>query len=1832
MRFILLILCLNFGVLAAKENELGLLPNPLVEVGVSAVVNDCVNAITGDFVDSSIDLIIPGPEPLVLERSYASSQYNTECYYNGWRHNYQSWIEVARVENKESGKRVLAKYKEMSGRGAFYAGEYHRKLPMTLLSFSKKETWPGLTNCCEGVISARNNPKYNRMVFEHDDHSLHVENASGSLYKFERLGNSKHGHLYSLAEELKPNWRRLQYKRTNVRRLDEVRLVDYSGKVNFSSISFKHNSQTAFSIAASDGRIVKYKLKKFNTKIPRYFISEVNRPNAFTESYEYDYEHNPLMTKRIRPDGRYLQIEYYLDKKEQVGDREVPVGEDYAFRRERVKLLKAPVGTDETPIITHRFFYSLNRIDRLNCEFAAGRKGSTSVYDAYNHKTRFVYTKEHRLSEIQKFTGITKPYPLYSIESFIWGDENSEEPGYLQATYLQDASYNTVKARTLEYDSFGNVIRDTFYGNITGNSKPIIPNGRFPNENGCDRFAKSFKYGQGSVPHLMTEELDDSGRGVIYTYVPDTELIASKLTTFHGEIKLREFYVYHGYGVVTHVIIDDGSSPDKDNLENVTQRLLTYIHPRTVAPYGLPERTDEMYLDLNSGKEVLLKKIFNTYSKEGFLRKQEVYDANEKLAYILEWDYDAHGNVILEKDAIGQTIERKYDANDNLIYEKGPALNRHTIHTYDWSNRRIRSEEVHTDGKRLSTSFRYDYLGNQIAIIDTFGNETRFDYDEFGRVVSTTYPAIPNERGELIETRTSNEYDIYGNVIRSVDQRSDVVLTSYNVHGKPTAIHYPDNTHEYFEYNLDGSLKKSIAKNGTITLYTYDCFQNVIQKDILSPEQTLLSRTTSKYTAFHMISSTDPSGLETIFKYDGAGRLISLAKGDRLTTYELDSLGRVKETKEWYDTNSSRVKQHEYDLLNRIKEEKILEGSTCKLLRESSFSYDADGNISRKTIHNQAGAASVFTDYNGCKQPVKEVDPNGNKTHFEYNYQAHNSYGQSVLEVTKTDALGNQTVTTMNALQKPGMIVRKNAMGTILSKKELFYNGIGDCQHVLETVITPEAPDRQVITTFSFDALHRLKETVEAVGTPEQKRTEIRYNTWGQKSAIVKPDGTLLLHTYDAQGRLFEFKASDDSFSYKYAYDDNDNPISVKDLKSNTETIREYDSNGRMTSEKLGSDQCIYYEYDLLERPIKITFSDYSEVHYVYDAINLLGIQRKTSSGGIIYSHDYLNHDLSGNPTEMQLAGKAGKEKIHYDLLSRIVSAEATEWSEDVKYDLVGNIEEVIIKDSLFKKPTRCEYTYNDLYQLKTESGVAKHTYACDSHYNCVKRDGVSRKINALNQLLEQDGVCYTHDLNGNRILGKDTQYKYDALDRLTEVIQKDSRWEYVYDAFNRRVGKLSYSQDSGNWTLKDNTTYLYQGQNEIGACDSSGKIIELRVLGNGKGAEIASGIAFELGKAVYVPIYDHNGNVINLIDADSGKIVERYRYSAFGEEKIYDEWGNRVFESINPWRFSSKRKDIETGFLNFGRRYYDPVTARWISPDPIGFEGGPNLYAYVLNNPLSHIDLYGLIAQSASLQHFRSSIVFLSKPPIRGGMSLINSGRNIARNLPLPFTMDQVFDSCYTHDHPERFHLGSPEVPRGHITFTPGMNTPFSRTYKHTEMISSMANGYNVHTVHNASINVGMDLVRCGFELYQDCDTAAVKLLREEWKEAFDQESFQDDILHICYSEGVIITRNALRHVPQKHRDRIIVVAIAPGAYIPSNWVKDVRHYRSNRDFVPLLDPVNMIATAIRDQYNGKKTVIDLMPHPDAPWWDHDFDSPTYESPLIKEINSYLKHSGAQR
>ena len=99
------------------------------------------------------------------------------------------------------------------------------------------------------------------------------------------------------------------------------------------------------------------------------------------------------------------------------------------------------------------------------------------------------------------------------------------------------------------------------------------------------------------------------------------------------------------------------------------------------------------------------------------------------------------------------------------------------------------------------------------------------------------------------------------------------------------------------------------------------------------------------------------------------------------------------------------------------------------------------------------------------------------------------------------------------------------------------------------------------------------------------------------------------------------------------------------------------------------------------------------------------------------------------------------------------------------------------------------------------------------------------------------------------------------------------------------------------------------------------GNQVELRWIGHAGKEGIGAAAGVELEERIFVPLHDYRGNVSCLLDVESRAIRESYRYSAYGEEQIFDGSGKLIHSSINPWRFSSKRMDAETGVELFRKK-----------------------------------------------------------------------------------------------------------------------------------------------------------------------------------------------------------------------------------------------------------------------------------------------------------------------
>ena len=237
----------------------------------------------------------------------------------------------------------------------------------------------------------------------------------------------------------------------------------------------------------------------------------------------------------------------------------------------------------------------------------------------------------------------------------------------------------------------------------------------------------------------------------------------------------------------------------------------------------------------------------------------------------------------------------------------------------------------------------------------------------------------------------------------------------------------------------------------------------------------------------------------------------------------------------------------------------------------------------------------------------------------------------------------------------------------------------------------------------------------------------------------------------------------------------------------------------------------------------------------------------------------------------------------------------------------------------------------------------------------------------------------FDYDADGNLTRDGRWSYEYDARNRLLamETIPEAygvgaarQRLEFDYDFLGRRVGKRVYTWDSGagDWSLAIDLLFIYDGWNLIAEMDAlnGNELMRtyywgLDLSGTLQGAGGVGGLlmirARTGGAEVdYYTHYDGNGNVLGLID-DSGAIAASYEYDPFGNLIRIDG----PYAESNPFRFSTKYTDTETGLIYYGHRYYSPTLARFLNRDPIEEAGGLNLYAFVGNDPANRWDVLGL-------------------------------------------------------------------------------------------------------------------------------------------------------------------------------------------------------------------------------------------------------------------------------
>jgi RHS repeat-associated protein len=438
------------------------------------------------------------------------------------------------------------------------------------------------------------------------------------------------------------------------------------------------------------------------------------------------------------------------------------------------------------------------------------------------------------------------------------------------------------------------------------------------------------------------------------------------------------------------------------------------------------------------------------------------------------------------------------------------------------------------------------------------------------------------------------------------------------------------------------------------------------------------------------------------------------------------------------------------------------------------------------------------------------------------------------------------------------------------------------------------------------------------------------YDTAGRLDGEYDPMGYARTYTYDAAGNVASMTDELNRTTH-YQYDELNRLIQAT-YPDNTTKGFTYTSRGKLAY--AGNANLGYgFAYDAADRLIAVDRSDGRNIGYQYDAANRR--THMTTPDGRTFVYGY---DTAGRLS--QITQSANTFAFSYDTAGRRTGlSHPNGVSTEYGYSPSGYLTSILAR---YNQTTTDSYAY-------THDGVGNRTTTADL-FGVHQYDYAYQLLSAVHPDALTEN--FTYDEAGNRLsatvdeentpAGTAIAYGYDYENKLIQVTLPNTTVQYKYDPFGRRIEK------SVNNVI---TRYLYDGPNVVTEYDDNGNTTAKYT----HNLAVDDPLAVQQGTSTYYYHKDGLGSVTALTNP-SGSVVKRYRYRAFGE--IYSEPGSVV----QPYTFTAREKDPETGLYYYRARYYDPKAGRFISKDPIGFAGGDaNLFKYAQNNPINRIDPSGL-------------------------------------------------------------------------------------------------------------------------------------------------------------------------------------------------------------------------------------------------------------------------------
>ena len=746
-------------------------------------------------------------------------------------------------------------------------------------------------------------------------------------------------------------------------------------------------------------------------------------------------------------------------------------------------------------------------------------------------------------------------------------------------------------------------------------------------------------------------------------------------------------------------------------------------------------------------------------------------------------------------------------------------------------------------------------------------------------------------------------YNTQGTLATETDPAGNVSSYAYNSQNQMTSV--TDGRGVVFlqnTYDANGRVTQQVAGDGGITTFAYTLLNPLIST---SPVQST--------------TVTDPLGNQTTYRFNPQGYVVAVT----------DPLGQVRNFTRDPGTN----------LLLALQGAGQCDSCGDPSVGDLSFSYDAAGNLLTET--DAAGHSVQFTYDPTFSRLISYTDEAGNVSRFGYDSRGNRT--------SFTDARGNTTSFTVDAKGLTTQItdpaghrtqIGYDSSGNIISVQDAAGNvRRAAFDAVSRRILQTDASGNS--TSFAYDKLNRVVGITDPLGST----TKFTYDPLGNLLTATDARGNKTTLTYDAETRL---QTQTDALgrSTSFVYDKGGDLIQFTNRLGAVSKFG-YDALRRLTSETY-PDATVSRAYDSGGRLVRVVDSQAGTFTTTYDVVGHV-IGNSTPFGTIEFVRD-----PAGRVTSRTVVGQP-QETFGYDANGNLTSASMGQASLTMSYDIRGLRESITRSNGVDSS-----FTFDAMGRLLSRTDSKGATILNSENYSYDANGRRSNNQAIIAQALTTPAATGTYDV-GDQIRQFGTQsYTTDAAGNVTSITGTAGITHLNWDG----RGRLQSINTPDGQTI--NLTYDFDG-NLIQKASSNGATIDfildnltniaLQYDNSGRNFSFLTGNGFDMqfgfvdaGGQAHFALQGNLGSVVASTDS-SGAIEGTAFYEPYGQ--------TTTTATAYPLAYQGHFQ-VVSNLYYYRARYYDPVSGRFISEDPL-VRPGYSPYWFNLNDPTNQVDPLGL-------------------------------------------------------------------------------------------------------------------------------------------------------------------------------------------------------------------------------------------------------------------------------